>query len=69
MISPDGRFALVFNGEIYNHRTIRAELEAKGYKYRSQSDTETILYAYQEWGEACLEKFFGMFAIAIWDKQ
>ncbi len=69
MISPDGRFALVFNGEIYNHRTIRAELEAKGYKYRSQSDTETILYAYQEWGEACLEKFFGMFAIAIWDND
>jgi asparagine synthase (glutamine-hydrolysing) len=69
MISPDGRFALVFNGEIYNHRIIRSELEAKGYKYRSQSDTETILYAYQEWGEACLEKFFGMFAIAIWDND
>jgi len=69
MISPDGRFALVFNGEIYNHRTIRAELEAKGYRYKSQSDTETILYAYQEWGEACLEKFFGMFAIAIWDND
>jgi asparagine synthase (glutamine-hydrolysing) len=69
MLSPDGRFALVFNGEIYNHRTIRAELEAKGYRYKSQSDTETILYAYQEWGEACLEKFFGMFAIAIWDND
>jgi asparagine synthase (glutamine-hydrolysing) len=69
MSTPDGRYTLVFNGEIYNHRAIRAELEAKGYTYRSQSDTETILYAYQEWGEACLEKFFGMWAIAIWDEH
>src|ERR1051325_9187118 len=69
MTTPDGRYTLVFNGEIYNHKTIRAELEAKGYKYRSQSDTETILYAYQEWGEACLDKFFGMWAIAIWDEH
>ena len=69
MSTPDGRYTLVFNGEIYNHRTIRAELEAKGYQYKSQSDTETILYAYQEWGEQCIEKFFGMFAIAIWDNE
>jgi asparagine synthase (glutamine-hydrolysing) len=68
MTTPDGRYTLVFNGEIYNHRAIRSELEAKGYHYRSHSDTETILYAYQEWGEACLEKFMGMFAIAIWDE-
>jgi len=69
MSSPDGRYTLVFNGEIYNHRTIREELEAKGYRYRSQSDTETILYAYQEWGEECLNRFFGMWAIAIWDED
>lgn len=69
MSTPDGRYTLVFNGEIYNHLSIRAELEAKGYKYKSRSDTETILYAYQEWGEACLEKFHGMFAIAIWDEN
>lgn len=69
MSTRDGRYTLVFNGEIYNHRSIREELEAKGYAYRSQSDTETILYAYQEWGEACLERFHGMFAIAIWDEH
>jgi len=69
MSTPDGRYTLVFNGEIYNHLAIRAELEAKGYHYRSRSDTETILYAYQEWGESCLSKFLGMFAIAIWDEE
>src|SRR5581483_1472565 len=69
MSTPDGRYTLVFHDELYNHRAIRTELEAKGYKYRSQSDTETILYAYQEWGEACLDRFLGMFAIAIWDES
>jgi len=68
MTTTDGRYTLVFNGEIYNHRAIRSELEAKGYLYRGHSDTETILYAFAEWGEACLEKFMGMFAIAIWDE-
>ncbi len=69
MSTPDGRYTLVFNGEIYNHLLIREELEAKGYRYKSHSDTETILYAYQEWGEACFSKFLGMFAIAIWDEE
>lgn len=69
MSTPDGRYTLIFNGEIYNHRAIRSELEAKGYQYRGHSDTETILYAYQEWGEACLNKFYGMFSIAIWDED
>lgn len=69
MTTADGRYTLVFNGEIYNHGKIRSELEAKGYRYRGHSDTETILYAFQEWGEACLEKFYGMFAIAIWDEK
>jgi asparagine synthase (glutamine-hydrolysing) len=69
MTTLDSRYTLVFNGEIYNHLDIRKELEEKGYSYRSHSDTETILYAYQEWGESCLAKFLGMFAIAIWDEE
>ncbi len=69
MSSPDGRYTITFNGEIYNHLEVRAELEAKGYTYRSKSDTETIIYAYAEWGEECFKKFLGMFAIAIWDEQ
>jgi asparagine synthase (glutamine-hydrolysing) len=67
MASSDGNLHIVFNGEIYNHKDIRAELEKKGYKYHSTSDTETILYAYQEWGEACLEKLRGMFALGIYN--
>src|SRR5579872_5265090 len=69
MSTPDGRFTIVFNGEIYNHLEVRHELEAKGYQYKSRSDTETILYAYKEWGEECFKKFLGMFAIAIWDEE
>lgn len=69
MTTPDDRYTIVFNGEIYNHRAIRSELEAKGYRYHSQTDTETILYAYQEWGAECLKRFHGMWSIAIWDEQ
>ncbi|MFI5264738.1 MAG: asparagine synthase (glutamine-hydrolyzing), partial [Candidatus Kapaibacterium sp.] len=69
MSTPDGRLTIVFNGEIYNHLEIRQELEAKGYQYKSRSDTETILYAYKEWGEQCFKKFLGMFAISIWDEE
>lgn len=69
MTTPDGRFTIIFNGEVYNHRTLRAELEAKGYRYRSESDTETILYGFAEWGEAILSKMIGMWGLAIWDDQ
>ncbi len=69
MTTPDGRFTIVFNGEIYNHRTLRAELERKGYRYRSQSDTETLLYGYAEWGADLLEKLVGMWGLAIWDED
>ena len=69
MSTRDGRFTIVFNGEVYNHSQIREELISKGYNYRSGTDTETILYGFAEWGEAILDKLLGMFAIAIWDDE
>ena len=69
MSTPDGSLWIVFNGEIYNHLELRKTLEAKGYRYRSKTDTETILYAYQEYGLDFIEKLYGMFAIAIWDSR
>lgn len=63
---PTGRYILVFNGEIYNYRDIRTELP--GYNFITSSDTEVILAAYIQWGPACLEKFKGMFAFALWDQ-
>ena len=58
---------IVFNGEIYNHADVRPQLEAAGHRYRTRSDTETILHAYEQWGDACVEHLRGMFAFAIWD--
>ncbi len=69
MFSSDGMLAIVFNGEIYNHRVLRKEFEAKGYRYRTRSDTETILNAYQEYGLDFVHKLLGMFALAIWDER
>lgn len=67
MLDPEQSVVIVFNGEIYNHMHLRKELEKKGYRYRSTSDTETILYAYKEWGISCLQKLDGMFAFALYD--
>lgn len=67
MISSDKNLVIVFNGEIYNYREIAVELEELGHKFESSSDTEVILAAYQEWGEQALEKFNGMWALAIYD--
>ena len=58
---------IVFNGEIYNFRELRKELEADGERFASQSDTEVILAAYRVWGESCLTRLGGMFAFALWD--
>jgi len=68
MASADGRFWLVFNGEIYNYLEIRRDLAALGRTFRSGSDTEVLLYAYEQWGPSCLERFMGMYAFAIWDR-
>jgi asparagine synthase (glutamine-hydrolysing) len=71
MLSSDGKIAVVFNGEIYNHAEIRAELEAlRKYEFRTDhSDTEMLVYAFAEWGEACVHKFYGMFAAVIYDAR
>lgn len=69
MMTEDGALTVVFNGAIYNYLELRRELIAKGHPIHSYSDTEVLLYAYREWGEACVERFLGMFAFAIWDKQ
>jgi asparagine synthase (glutamine-hydrolysing) len=65
--NEDGTVWVAFNGEIYNHADVRAELCARGHRYATKSDTETIVHAYEEWGEACVDRFRGMFAFAIWD--
>ena len=69
MAYADGRYMLVFNGEIYNFIEIRDELIGKGYTFTSDSDSEVLLAAYIEWGEKCLPKFNGMWAFAIWDRE
>ena len=64
-----GRFAIVFNGEIYNYRDLRAELEAQGWQFQTNSDTEVLLTGYLAWGEGVLDRLRGMFAFAIWDRD
>jgi asparagine synthase (glutamine-hydrolysing) len=67
--SQDGSKFIVFNGEIYNYRELKKELESLGYKFKTNSDTETIIHAFDEFGAKCLEKLRGMFAFAIWDSK
>lgn len=69
MSSPDGRYTVVFNGEIYNFREIRNELEGAGSSFTTQSDTEVLLAAFARWGIAGVERLRGMFAFAVWDAQ
>ena len=69
MKSPDGRLTIIFNGEIYNHAELRTILESKGHSFKSHSDTEVILHSYMQWGISCIEKFTGMFAIALHDSH
>lgn len=69
MRSADGRYAIIFNGEIYNYRELRAELQSGGEEFVSASDTEVLLRAWIVWGEACLPRLDGMFAFAVHDRQ
>jgi asparagine synthase (glutamine-hydrolysing) len=75
-LSEDGKqpmhfnnFSIVFNGEIYNYLEVREELKKKGYTFKTGTDTEVILSAYHEWGEACVDYFVGMWAFALWDND
>jgi asparagine synthase (glutamine-hydrolysing) len=67
--NEDGTVWIVFNGEIYNHATLRERLRARGHRYATQSDTETIIHAYEEYGRDCVRHLRGMFAFAIWDTR
>ena len=69
MASPDGRFELIFNGEIYNYIELREELRAKGEVFTTESDSEVLLRAYAVWGESSLNRLRGMFALVIWDDR
>ena len=68
-VRDDGAHVLVFNGEIYNYQDLRAQLEAEGWTFTTHSDTEVLLVSYLAWGKACLNKFRGMFAFALWDRE
>src|SRR5215470_1800335 len=67
MSSADGATWIVFNGEIYNFRELRSELESRGYGFKTNTDTEVLLQSYLHWGEDCLERLQGMYGFAIWD--
>ena len=69
MLSSDGRYVITYNGEVYNFQELRLELEAAGWPFRSRTDTEVLLHAFAQWGPGCVERFNGMFALAIWDRE
>src|SRR5438552_1124979 len=69
MVTDSGDLVVTYNGEIYNFRELRADLERLGRRFRSRSDTEVLLQAYEEWGESCLDRFNGMFAFAVWNRR
>jgi len=68
MATEDGNYIITYNGEVYNFKELRVELESSGHKFRSKTDTEVVLHAYVQWGTECIKRFNGMFAFAIWDR-
>jgi asparagine synthase (glutamine-hydrolysing) len=69
LFNEDGSVVVVYNGEIYNFAELSKELAARGHRFRTSCDTEVIVHAWEEWGEACVERFRGMFAFAVWDEN
>ncbi|HRQ05461.1 MAG TPA: amidotransferase 1, exosortase A system-associated [Nitrosomonas halophila] len=69
LFNEDGSVVVVFNGEIYNYRKLAEELTALGHQFRTHCDTEVIVHAWEEWGERCVQRFSGMFAFAVWDRN
>lgn len=69
MEGADGNLQIIFNGEIYNYLELKKELSALGHRFKTQSDTEVILKAWQQWGAGCFNRFNGMFALALWDRK
>ena len=67
--NEDGSVVVVFNGEIYNYQELIPELQAAGHRFHTKSDTEVIVHAWEQWGEACVERFRGMFAFVLWDRN
>ncbi|MEO8169072.1 MAG: asparagine synthase (glutamine-hydrolyzing), partial [bacterium] len=69
MCNEDGTVWITFNGEIYNYRELREQLKTRGHRFKTSSDTEVIIHAYEEWGVECANKFNGIFAFGIWDEK
>ena len=68
MGNETGEVLLIYNGEIYNFQSLRVELESRGHRFHSQTDSEVVIHGYEEWGDACVGRFNGMFAFALWDR-
>ena len=69
LFNEDGSVVVVFNGEIYNYQDLIPELQALGHVFHTKSDTEVIVHAWEQWGEACVQRFRGMFAFTLWDRN